>query len=409
MSLRDPLTGLPTLELLQDRLAWTMAQHQRVSKKAVLLLLESRTPIENEFRNVISHRLENTVRSSDTVAMLNACTFAVLLTDLNDSDNAVRVADMLIQRCQDPYLTHGETLRYRPSIGLSVYPDDANTVDEWMQKANAALDIAKSESNGVYKFYTEDMNVRASRRRVLAINLKKAWARDEIKIYGQPIFERKTNRCVSVELLLHWEHPDEGVLPAHHFGDIAQTTGLWVTACERLVDAAMMGAIAKPNLRWTWNMPSNPDSRPTGELLPISALSTFPGNMESLGMEISEDVLSHRPEVARVWMQRWVDAGGFIVIDNFGTNSTTPANWISESIQEVKTPLGYELPFLHCLPAAYGWRCVQKNIDTPFQWDVLPMPMLGQGNALHHAVPIEQLLHTQTIEINRNVKGLNHG
>lgn len=406
MSLRDPLTGLPTLELLQDRLELTMAQHTRSGKKAVLLLLESSSQLDASLRQIVSQRMQHAVRNTDTVAMLNADTFAVLLTDLVDSDNAVRVADTLIQRCQEPYHHDGLSQRYRPSIGLAVYPDDAKTVPEWFHKAQLALNIAKSESNGVYTFYTEDMNVRAHRRRMLAMNLQKAWARNELKIYGQPVFERRTQTCVSVELLLRWEHPDHGTISADQFGDITQLTGIWISACERLMSAAMEGARAKPHLRWTWNAPNSIDSRASQDMLPLNSFLNFDGPATCVGLEIPEELLVHRPDVADAWMRRWKDAGGFVVIDNFGQNPIAPMAWKKEAIDEIKTRLNYQNAFTRSMASNYGWRCVQKNVDSCMDWEMLDLDMLGQGNALHEAVTLETLLSAPSITIKSTNKDL---
>ncbi len=406
MSLRDPLTGLPTLELLQDRLEYTMAQHTRASKKAVLLLLESLSELDPGLRQVIVHRMLQAVRNTDTVAMLNDHTFAVLLTDLHDSDNAIRVADTLIQRCQEPYVHDGQAQRYRPSIGLAVFPDDAQTMQEWQSKASSALQVAKDEANGVYTFYTEDMNVRAHRRRTLTNNLQKAWARDELKIYGQPVFERSNGECVSVELVLRWEHPEQGMLSADQFADITQLTGIWLAACERLMAAAMQGALAKPHLRWTWNAPSSIDVRVNEDALPMDSFLNFRGLHNMVGLEIPEELLNHRPDVARAWMKRWKDAGGFIVVDNFGQHPIAPVSWLNEPVDEIKTPLGAEHGFARCLATSYGWRCVQKNVDSTLQWEFLPLDMLGQGNALHEAVALETLLLTPTITMKSTDQGL---
>lgn len=406
MSLRDPLTGLPTLELLQDRLEYTMAQHSRAGKKAVLLLLESRSNIDNALRQVISQRLQAAVRNTDTVAMLNPDTFAVLLTGLYDSDNAVRVADTLIQRCQEPYIHDGESTRYRPSIGLAVFPDDAKTVPEWFQKSGLALDVAKAESNGVYTFYTEDMNVRAHRRRTLAVSLQKAWAREELKIYGQPVFDRRTGACASVELLLRWEHPEQGIIAADQFADIAQATGIWIAACESLMLAAMEGARLKPNLRWTWNAPSTIDARSQDDILPMDTFLNFEGPHNLVGLEVAEELLTHRPDVAQAWMKRWKEAGGFVVIDNFGQNPIAPSSWLNEPIDEIKTRLGGEHAFARSMSASYGWRCVQKNIETQLQWELLGLDMLGQGNALHEAVALDTLLTASSITMNSTDQGI---
>ena len=397
MALRDQVTGLPTLELLQDRMDLTMAQHQRVARKAVVLLLESKTYIDPEFRQVISQRMQNAVRNTDTVAMIDDATFAVLLTDLTDSDNAIRVVDTLIQRCQQPYQNHGETLRYRPSIGLSVYPDDAHTVPEWFEKAYRALDIAKAESNGVYKFYTEDMNVRAHRRRTLSLNLKKAWARDELHIYGQPIFEKNTNACTGVELLLRWDHPDSGIIEADQFADIAQLTGLWSSACEKLLHSAIEGLKKHPNLRWSWNAPSNIEGKTTDDILPLETFANYTGDPKNIGLEISESLLYHRPDIANSWIQQWTKNGGFIALDDCGLHPLSGTIWHNLNIHEVKTSLHTDPSFSRALAKTYNWRHTQKRIDAHTRWQMVDSQEYGQGNVLCPALPLEILLSAQTI------------
>lgn len=399
MSLRDPLTGLPTLELLQDRLEYTMAQHLRAGKKAVLLLLESRARIDDELRQVIGHRIAAAVRNTDTVAMLNDETFAVLLTDLHDSDNAIRVADTLIQRCQEPYLHDGQSTRYRPSMGLAVFPDDATTLTDWFYKANSALAVAKNEANGVHTFYTQDMNVRAHRRRMLAVSLQKAWDRDELQIDAQPIFERKTNRCVSIELLLRWEHPEHGTIAEAQFADMAQATGIWISACERLMFAAMASARLRPDLRWTWTAPSTVDAHTDNSALSMAEFERFDGPHAHVGLVISEELLVHRPDVARSWIKQWKNAGGYVAIDNFGQHPIAPLSWLNEPIDEIKTLMGHEHAFARHMSTSHGWRCVQKNIETQDQWQSLSQNMLGQGNALHEAVTLNTLLAAPSITI----------
>ncbi len=391
MALRDSITGLPSYELLQDRMELTMAQHQRVARKAVLLLLESQVPLDFEFRQVISQRMQYAVRTTDTVAMYNDYTFAVLITDLSDSDNAIRVADTLIQRCQQPYQKHGQTQRYRPSIGLSVYPDDASSVVEWTHKAELALDAAKSESNSIYRFYTEDMNVRAHRRKTLTLSLQKAWARDELKIYGQPIFHKMTGECSGVELLLRWEHPEQGIISAEQFADVAQACGLWASSCERLLDAAKTGVRAHPSIRWSWNAPYHIDGRYADDTIPFMSLNDFEAPELSIGLEIPERLLSEKSDIVFSWINNWVSSGGFVSIDNFGTTPVALKKYANLNIHEIKTALPFS-PLLNSIAQAQQWRYIQKEIEHKKLWDALPNHAYGQGMWLHPPVPLEQLI-----------------
>lgn len=94
------------------------------------------------------------------------------------------------------------------------------------------------------------------------------------------------------------------------------------------------------------------------------------------------------------------------MVDNFGQHPIAPVSWLNEPVDEIKTPLGAEHAFARCLATNYGWRCVQKNVDSTLQWEFLPLDMLGQGNALHEAVALETLLLTPTITMKSTDQGL---
>ena len=392
--IKDDATGLPTSYILEDRMQLAMAQHQRKSQKAVLLLLESPKKIEPELKRLIGQRMQHAVRSTDIVCLLDDHTFGVLLTELNDSDNAIRVADVLLQRCQQPYQQHGTTIKYHPVVGMAVYPDDGNTPQLIMERAQFALKGARAEGPGTYQFYTEDMNVRAHRRRNLAVALKKAWARDELIVYGQPSFNRQTENWVSTELLLRWEHPEQGIIPAEMFADIAQISGLWASAAEKLLASAVKASEQFPKLRWTFNAPTLPDFKGVDDVIPLESFKSINIDPSKIGMEVPEVMLSSYPDVASRWIQSWTDAGGFISLDGAGENPIPGFIWNTLPISELKTCLPPQVSFTHAIASYMNWRCVYKNIDNSYIWDTLPdSPLVSaQGNGLYPVVPLHKLL-----------------
>lgn len=397
--IRDDATGLPTKYLLEDRLILAMAQHQRKSQKAVLLLLESQKKIEPEARKLIGQRMQHAIRSTDIVSIIDEHTFGVLLTELNDSDNAIRVADVLLQRCQQPYQTHGRTLRYHPVVGMAVYPDDGNTPTLLMERAAHALKGARAEGPGTYQFYTEDMNVRAHRRRTLTTALKKAWARDELVVYGQPSFSTETGAWVSTELLLRWEHPEHGVIAADTFSDIAHSSGLWAAAAEKLLMHAVQASNTHPSIRWTFNAPSLPDFKGVDDAIPFDSFRKAKVNHANIGLEIPEQMLSLYPEVALRWMQHWTDSGGFIAIDNVGEHAVPGVLWHTLPISELKSSLPSNISFMHALANSLNWRSVYKNIEHATVWDTLPRNtnVAAQGNGIHPVVSLDDILKSNPL------------
>lgn len=397
--IRDEATGLPTQYLLEDRLILAMAQHQRKSHKAVLLLLESTKNIEPDARLLIGQRIQGAIRSTDIVCVIDERTFAVLLTELNDSDNAIRVADVLLQRCQQPYQKNGITLRYHPVVGMAVYPEDGATPSLLIERAQHALRGARAEGPGTYQFYTEDMNVRAHTRRTLIASLKKAWARDELSVYGQPSFSTSTGKWVSTELFLRWEHPEQGTIPAEMFSDIAQTSGLWTSASERLLLNAIRALEIYPDIRWTFNAPTLPDFKGVDEAVPLESLKHANINKSMIGMEIPEKMLSMYPDVATRWINNWVNAGGFIAIDGLGENPIPGFIWHTLPITEVKSSLPPTVPFMHALSTELGWRSVYKDVEHDYLWNELSKSkdVVAQGEYLHEVVPLDVLLKSKPL------------
>ncbi len=189
-------------------------------------------------------------RRSDTVARLGGDEFAVILPKIGKPFHAEVVGRRVLEALNEPFdlqlTTRNQTETVKASIsgsiGVSIFPMDAKDANEVVEKADTAMYKAKKAGKNALRFFTQEMEGEAERRRVLEKSLEKALSRKELRLYYQPLVNLKTGKISAVEALLRWEHPEEGMVKPAEFLAIAEETGLiteidrWVvkTACSQL-------------------------------------------------------------------------------------------------------------------------------------------------------------------------------
>jgi len=247
----DALTDLPNRNLLDDRIHQAIAQAQRGKHKFGLLLLDL-----DRFKNVndgyghafgdellltVASHLHKSVRDSDTVARLGGDEFVILLSPLKTHEEIYPVVRRLLNIFTHPITIQGTDLYTSTSIGIAVFPDDGNDTEVLLKHADIAMYRAKEMGRNGFQFFEPDMSAHATNRLELENALRGAIEREEFVLYYQPQTNVKSGKITSVEALIRWQHPKEGLLPPDRFLKIAEETGLiipigaWVlkTACTQ--------------------------------------------------------------------------------------------------------------------------------------------------------------------------------
>jgi diguanylate cyclase (GGDEF)-like protein/PAS domain S-box-containing protein len=186
----DPLTDLPNRSLLDDRLAVAVAQAQRAGTRIAVLYLDL-----DQFKNVndsfghstgdhllkeVGRRLTSTVRESDTVSRQGGDEFVILLREIVSDEATALVAEKLIRAMSSPVRIGNVELMVSISIGIASFPDDGNSGEALLRKADAALYAAKETGRNCYRFYSGEMNARAHGRLMLVADLSRAIERNEL-------------------------------------------------------------------------------------------------------------------------------------------------------------------------------------------------------------------------------------
>lgn len=247
MAFYDALTGLPNRSLLQERLVSALARAQRLGEHVAVLFLDlDDFKIINDTlgHNVGDHllvmaseRLVECVREGDTVARLAGDEFTIL-AHLGRADDAISVAERVLERLSAPFDVYGHTLHVTVSVGIALFPDHASQPDELLRRADAAMYRAK-EIGHVYCMFEPEMAQKAAERLELESELRSALLNDELRLAYQPQVNVLNGKFIGVEALVRWQHPVHGELAPHKFLPVAEQSGLinrigtWVlkTAC----------------------------------------------------------------------------------------------------------------------------------------------------------------------------------
>ena len=263
----DSLTGLPNRVLFKDRLTQALAHAQRYRSTLAILFLDlDRFKAINDTlgHNVgdlllrqAADRLADSVRHSDSVgrvvenegacelARLGGDEFTVLLTNIQDAQDAGTVARRIIERLGVTFVIEGHEISVSASVGIAVFPTDGDSVDQLLKSSDIAMYHAKEQGRNNFQFFSATMNVLATERRTMENDLRKALERQELIVYYQPQVDIRTNSIVGAEALVRWNHPVRGLLLPAAFLPVAIETGM-----VRKLDEEVLFMACRQNKAW---------------------------------------------------------------------------------------------------------------------------------------------------------------
>jgi diguanylate cyclase (GGDEF)-like protein len=328
LAYHDPLTDLPNRALLHDRLQQAILTSRREDKPIALLILD--LDGFKEINDALGHhmgdrvlqqvaaRLRRTLRESDTVARLGGDEFALVLplTELNGAELAAR---KVLQDLDQPFLLDGRPLVVHGSIGIACFPAHAANGQELLQKADAAMYIAKSNRSG-YAVHVASDDRRTEQRLALTAALRNGIDAQEFVLDYQPIVDLRNGNVLGVEALLRWDHPHGRLMP-EDFIRVAEHTGLITPLTEFSIDRALSewstgngrGLSISANLSpRSLHNPSLPDRV-------RYALRKYNMPATSLVLEITENIIMSDPERSTRCLAELSEMGVRISVDDFGT------------------------------------------------------------------------------------------
>jgi len=329
----DELTGLPNrwLFMLQLNIAIAKARHTGERVAVMFLDLDYFKAVNDSFGHAtgdelltdVGRRIRSVLRDADTVARMGGDEFAFLLTELGTTTEVTAIAELLLSALQASYLLGNRELHSGGSLGIAVYPDDAEDSDTLLRYADIAMYQAKEAGRGGYSFYSKEMDRRSHEDMQLHVRLKDAFANGSLRLHYQPQFDVKTDTIVGAEALLRWHDPVLGDVAPGRFIPIAEASGLinplsdWVleTACLQAAEWVRQGTplVVAINI-------SVHQFRQTSLVEKVEAVLKRTGaNAHHIGFEITESVAMTHPQQARGQIDALVALGCKVSLDDFGT------------------------------------------------------------------------------------------
>jgi diguanylate cyclase (GGDEF)-like protein len=231
----DTLTDLPNRRALIEEIerALHASTHHRNMFAILFMDLDGFKVINDslghsvgdEVLKAFAHRLLHCVRGGDTVARLGGDEFVVLLENLASPDDAAKMAESVLNRMRQGTWSDSQPLQVMPSIGISLFPQDGNTVEVLLKHADAAMYEAKRRGRGTYRFFEASMNEAAIRTLQIQQALHEALGAGYFSVYFQPKFRGDNGELAGAEALLRLRHPEFGFFPPMEFIPIAERSG----------------------------------------------------------------------------------------------------------------------------------------------------------------------------------------
>ncbi|HVY07176.1 MAG TPA: EAL domain-containing protein [Burkholderiales bacterium] len=330
----DGLTGLANRNLFSDHLPYAVAAARRHGHSAALAFVDlDRFKFVNDsfghesgdaVLKDVSRRLVESVRDSDMVARLSGDEFVILFEDIDSPEIVTQMMERVLPAIAQPLSLRSEEILLTCSIGISVYPTDAEDAGAMLRNADTAMYRAKEKGGNAFEYYTADMNSRSKEHLVLSAGLRRALERNEFFLHYQPQMDLATGRLSGMEALVRWNHPEQGVVPPGKFIPICEQTGLivplgqWVlkAACEatkKLVDK--LGYVPQVSV----NVSARQFRRTDLVQYVENVLRAVDFPPESLELELTESMVAQDAVFAAQTMRSLKSLGVRIAIDDFGT------------------------------------------------------------------------------------------
>ena len=257
----DPLTGLPNRLSLQKELERLLSAEDSSTPTAIALFdLDGFKDVNDTLGHSIGDRLlievgqrliASTERhgESDQVFRLGGDEFVVIFPDCGDPRPVGAIVDAMLKRLAEPFRINDQALHLGGSAGVAIAPNDGVNVDDLIANADLALYQAKSDGGRTYRLFMPILRAQAQARRGLDLELRRAFAENELELYFQPEIRLCDRAVVGAEALLRWRHPERGVLAPWAFietlagSSIAPDVGRWIihTACAQAAAWRAMG------------------------------------------------------------------------------------------------------------------------------------------------------------------------
>jgi diguanylate cyclase (GGDEF)-like protein len=411
----DTLTGLPNRMLLQDRLSQTIEMARRQgSQLAVLFMdLDRFKDINDSFGHAVgdqllqsvAQRLLSCVRQSDTISRQGGDEFVLMLRNIERAEDARLSAQKMLAALVLPHHIDQHDFNISVSIGISIYPDDGQDAETLIKSADTAMFYAKENGRNNYKFFEQDMNVRAEEAQSIEASLHRALERQEFVLHYQPKINLHSGKIVGVEALIRWQHPKQGLLPSGEFMHIAEDCGL-IQSIDRWV---LREACSQTRFWLQAGLPPITIAINTSslEFRAKDFLENIRATLEEayleprfLELELTESVLMHDVKSTDSVLHALADLGVRIAVDDYGTGYSNLSYLKQFPIDTLKIDQSFVnqmtcdsnnasiVSAMISMAKKLKLRVIAEGVETPEQYAVLLAQDCDEGQGYYFGHPV---------------------
>ncbi len=402
-ALHDPLTGLANRELFRRSAEGALARSRHGARGALVLIDLDRFKEVNdtlghhagdELLRVVAQRLEGLLRTDDTVARLGGDEFGLVLPQGGDRKETVRLLTAIRDELGAEVTLAGATLQVAASFGVCFYPDDADTVEELLQHADAAMYQGKNGPTGVVVYQPADARP-AQETLGLLRELRLALDRHELVLHYQPKVHLGSGRVTGVEALLRWQHPERGLLPPSAFLAAAERSEIIGPLTEWVLDRALADYAEWTRAGRDWTVAVNVSARnlcsPEFADSVRTMLEETAVPADRLHLEVTETAVAFDVATATQVIGALAGLGTVISLDDFGTGYTSLTQLRSVDVTELKIDRSF---------VAHLGACPQDQ--------AIVRSLIDLGHTLGHTVTAEGV-ETQAVADWLTAAGCDHG
>ncbi|WP_237884893.1 putative bifunctional diguanylate cyclase/phosphodiesterase [Pseudomonas sp. PGPR40] len=414
MAQYDFLTGLPNRQQLQQQLDKILVDAGKLQRRVAVLCvgLDDFKGINEQFSYqtgdqlllALADRLRAHSGRLGALARLGGDQFALVQADIEQPYEAAELAQSILDDLEAAFALDHQEIRLRATIGITLFPEDGDSTEKLLQKAEQTMTLAKTRSRNRYQFYIASVDTEMRRRRELEKDLRDALIRDQFYLVYQPQISYRDHCVVGVEALIRWQHPEHGLVPPDLFIPLAEQNGTiiaigeWVLdqACKQLREWHDQGF----DLRMAVNLSTVQLHHAELPRVVNNLLQMYRLPPRSLELEVTETGLMEDISTAAQHLLSLRRSGALIAIDDFGTGYSSLSYLKSLPLDKIKIDKSFVQDLLDDdddativraiiqLGKSLGMQVIAEGVETAEQEAYIISEGCHEGQGYHYSKPL---------------------
>nr|WP_095051374.1 bifunctional diguanylate cyclase/phosphodiesterase [Pseudomonas sp. Irchel s3b2] len=414
MAQYDFLTGLPNRQQLQLQLDKILIDAGKLQRRVAVLCvgLDDFKGINEQFSYqtgdqlllALADRLRAHSGRLGALARLGGDQFALVQADIEQPYEAAELAQSILDDLEAAFALDHQEIRLRATIGITLFPEDGDSTEKLLQKAEQTMTLAKTRSRNRYQFYIASVDTEMRRRRELEKDLRDALIRDQFYLVYQPQISYRDHCVVGVEALIRWQHPEHGLVPPDLFIPLAEQNGTiiaigeWVLdqACKQLREWHDQGF----DLRMAVNLSTVQLHHAELPRVVNNLLQMYRLPPRSLELEVTETGLMEDISTAAQHLLSLRRSGALIAIDDFGTGYSSLSYLKSLPLDKIKIDKSFVQDLLDDdddativraiiqLGKSLGMQVIAEGVETAEQEAYIISEGCHEGQGYYYSKPL---------------------